>query len=151
MANRGTCRLEDLTSGIRVSGVVGSGAVTVVAVEWHGGNAVTLTFREDNGRVGEQLLYRDHEAGLSLAAAAPRAFEADGNEFKLAAEALRIRMAARFDPMLAVTSSSLEALPHQIRAVYGELLDRTPLRFLPAPTTPARARQSWRGSTSRNC
>src|SRR5919108_640565 len=40
------------------------------------------------------------------------------------------RMAARFDPMLAVHTSDLDALPHQIEAVYGELLDRTPLRFL---------------------
>ena len=50
--------------------------------------------------------------------------------FKLAAEALRIRMAARFDPMLAVHTSDLEPLPHQIEAVYGELIARTPLRFL---------------------
>lgn len=49
--------------------------------------------------------------------------------FKLAVEALRIRMAARFDPMLAVHTSTLEPLPHQIEAVYGELLGRTPLRF----------------------
>jgi superfamily II DNA or RNA helicase len=50
--------------------------------------------------------------------------------FRLAAEALRIRMAALFDPMLAVTTSDLDPLPHQIRAVYGDLLPRTPLRFL---------------------
>ena len=39
-------------------------------------------------------------------------------------------MAGRFDPMLAVHTSDLEPLPHQIQAVYGELLGRTPLRFL---------------------
>ena len=50
--------------------------------------------------------------------------------FRLAAEALRIRMAAQFDPMLAVATSDLDPLPHQIKAVYGELLPRTPLRFL---------------------
>jgi SNF2 family DNA or RNA helicase len=32
--------------------------------------------------------------------------------------------------MLAVQTSDLEPLPHQIQAVYGELLGRTPLRFL---------------------
>ena len=32
------------------------------------------------------------------------------------------------DPMLAVTTSDIEPLPHQLRAVYGELLPRTPLR-----------------------
>lgn len=39
-------------------------------------------------------------------------------------------MAARFDPMLAVHTSDLEPLPPQIEVVYGELLERTPLRFL---------------------
>jgi superfamily II DNA or RNA helicase len=57
-------------------------------------------------------------------------FDADPAEFRLAAEALRIRMAGLHDPMVAVSSSAVEPLPHQIRAVYGELLPRTPLRFL---------------------
>jgi len=39
-------------------------------------------------------------------------------------------MAARFDAMPAVSTSELEPLPHQLKAVYGELLARTPLRFL---------------------
>ena len=32
--------------------------------------------------------------------------------------------------MVAVSSSAVDPLPHQIKAVYGELLPRTPLRFL---------------------
>ncbi len=43
-------------------------------------------------------------------------------------------MAGLHDPMVAVSSSAVDPLPHQIRAVYGELLPRTPLRFLLAPT-----------------
>ncbi len=43
---------------------------------------------------------------------------------------MRIRYAALFDPMLAVTSSDPQPLPHQIKAVYGELLPRTPLHFM---------------------
>jgi hypothetical protein len=39
-------------------------------------------------------------------------------------------MAARFDPLVAVTTSDVDPLPHQIKAVYGDLLPRTPLRFL---------------------
>jgi hypothetical protein len=35
-----------------------------------------------------------------------------------------------FDPNLAVSASQIEALPHQITAVYGEMLPRQPLRFL---------------------
>ncbi|MEO0968585.1 MAG: helicase-related protein, partial [Cyanobacteria bacterium J06639_18] len=44
--------------------------------------------------------------------------------------ALRIRLAHLFDPLLAVHTSLVEPLPHQIIAVYGEMLTRQPLRFL---------------------
>jgi len=45
-------------------------------------------------------------------------------------EAYRIRLAYLFDPLLAVHTSLVEPLPHQILAVYGEMLPRQPLRFL---------------------
>ena len=124
-------RLEDITPGALVSGIAGDSPAVVIAVRWIGSNALQLTYRTESGRLDERLLYRDHEPRLTLRqAAAAYDFSADGGLFKLAAEALRIRMAARFDPMLAVHTSDLEPLPHQIEAVYGELLDRTPLRFL---------------------
>src|SRR5258708_3948802 len=124
-------KLEDLTPGAVVRGVTPAGEISVVAVKWYGSNAVNLTYRTDDGQISDQLLYRDREARLVLrAASAAYGFDGDGAHFKLAAEALRIRMAARFDPMLAVTTSDLEPLPHQIQAVYGELLDRSPLRFV---------------------
>lgn len=124
-------RLEELTPGARVSGVLVGHQVAVIDVRWHGSNAVTLTYRDDAGTVDQRLLYRDHEPSLSVAVPA-RAYALDGDAalFRLAAEALRIRMAARFDPMLAISTSDMDPLPHQIRAVYGELLPRTPLRFL---------------------
>ena len=59
-----------------------------------------------------------------------RSFTADGRLFRLAAEAERIRLAHLFDPYLAVHASHIEPLPHQITAVYGEMLPRQPLRFL---------------------
>ena len=124
-------KLEEVTPGARIAGVTGDGAVTVVAATWIGSNALRLTYRTDDGRLDERILYRDHEPRLAISkAAAAYDFGADAASFKLAAEALRIRMAGRFDPMLAVHTSDLEPLPHQIQAVYGELLDRTPLRFL---------------------
>ena len=124
-------RLEDVSPGALLGGLAGDGVVTVVAVRWIGSNALQLTYRTEDGRLDERLLYRDHEPRLTLRqASAAYDFSGDGALFKLAAEALRIRMAARFDPMLAVHTSDLEPLPHQIEAVYGELLDRTPLRFL---------------------
>lgn len=59
-----------------------------------------------------------------------RSFAADGSLLRLVAEADRIRLAHLFDPYVAVSASSIEPLPHQITAVYGEMLPRQPLRFL---------------------
>src|SRR6266540_4477361 len=124
-------RLEELTPGAIIRGLSPGEAVTVVAANWHGSSAITLTYRHATGRVAERLVYRDDEPMLSAErTAAAWAFDADGGLFRLVSEARRIRLAYLFDPMLAVHLSRLEPLPHQIQAVYGEMLPRQPLRFL---------------------
>ncbi len=57
-------------------------------------------------------------------------FDGDGHQFRLISEAHRIRLAHLFDPVLAVHTSVVEPLPHQITAVYESMLPRQPLRFL---------------------
>ena len=64
------------------------------------------------------------------AAGRPWTFDGDPDLFRLVAEAYRIRLAALFDPLLAVHTSHLDPLPHQITAVYETLLSRQPLRFV---------------------
>jgi superfamily II DNA or RNA helicase len=122
--------IEDIRAGMLLQGVVPGEAVTVIAVESRGPDAVELTYRRPSGDLGQRILGRDAEAALRAAPAAARPFDADASRFKLAAECQRIRLAGLFDPMLAVTTSDIEPLPHQLRAVYDELLPRTPLRFL---------------------
>ncbi|MGE0304268.1 MAG: helicase-related protein [Acidimicrobiia bacterium] len=124
--------LDALVAGAQVSGIDPSGVVTIVAVEWHGSAAVTLTYRDAHGQVQERLLYRSDEGTFSVVEGTERfwSFDADGGLFRLAAEARRIQLAHLFDPMLAVTTSQIDPLPHQIQAVYGEMLPRQPLRFL---------------------
>jgi superfamily II DNA or RNA helicase len=73
---------------------------------------------------GARRRFERIEAGRSYA------FDANGGLLRLASEAYRIRLAYLFDPYLAVSASQIEALPHQITAVYGEMLTRQPLRFL---------------------
>lgn len=48
----------------------------------------------------------------------------------MVSEAYRIHLAHLFDPVLAVHTSLVEPLPHQITAVYDEMLVRQPLRYL---------------------
>ena len=62
--------------------------------------------------------------------ARPWTFDADGSRFRLVSEAQRIHLAHLFDPLLAVHTSLVEPLPHQITAVYESMLPRQPLRFL---------------------
>ena len=124
-------RLDELTQGARVAGLLPDRVVTVVQIEWHGTQAVTLTFRDDQGRVDHELLYQADGERLSLVEAGRAwTFDAPGDLFRLVSEALRIRLAHLFDPYLAVHTSNLDPLPHQIQAVYGEMLPRMPLRFL---------------------
>src|SRR5256886_6637189 len=59
-----------------------------------------------------------------------RQFDADGARFRLVSEPYRIQVAYVFDPLLAVHTSLVEPLPHQITAVYEEMLPRQPLKFL---------------------
>ncbi len=126
-----SARLEDLVAGAVVDGVVPGRPVTAVAVVWHGSTAVTLTYRDADGTLGERLLYRSDEPALSLGGERARwSFDADGETFVLASEAKRISLAYLFDPMLAVHLSRIRPLPHQIRAVYGEMLPQQPLRFV---------------------
>ena len=124
-------RLEELVPGVLVSGVIGAGPVEVVSVRWHGGNALVLSYTTATGDPGHAVLRRDKESQLTLGIPGQtRAFDGDAAEWQLAAEALRIKHAALYDQMLAVATSEVQPLPHQIQAVYGELLPRTPLRFL---------------------
>ncbi|MGQ9889247.1 MAG: helicase-related protein [Aggregatilineales bacterium] len=123
--------LESLQPGLLVRGIVPGQAVTLIHVEQSGSNAVTVVYRRSDGKVGDMLLYRENEAELAVVQAERSwAFDADGALLRLVSEAYRIHLAHVFDPMLAVHTSMIEPLPHQITAVYDEMLTRQPLRFL---------------------
>ena len=124
-------KLEDLTPGASVRGILPHAAVSVVSVEWHGPDALTLVYRDPGGKVADEILYRHDEPRLAIVAhGRPWSFDGDGALFRLVAEAHRIRLAHLFDPVLAVHTSLVDPLPHQITAVYEAMLPRQPLRFL---------------------
>jgi hypothetical protein len=129
-----TPRMTDfsaLTPGTYVSGLAASGLVEVLAVEMHGTSAATVTWADQDGRTDRRVIYGDVLAALHIVESGRRwAFTADAADFLLASEAQRLRLAYLFDAMLAVHTSAVQPLPHQIRAVYGEMLPRQPLRFL---------------------
>ena len=124
-------KLEDIAKDAVIRGVQGDDVVRIVQVEPIGDSALTIYYKDSQGRLSEQMLFRSDEARLELAQAGrPWAFDAPGEDFKLGLEAYRISQAALFDPMMAVHTSNVEPLPHQISAVYEAMLPRQPLRFV---------------------
>ena len=130
-ANSPQVTLEDLQPNAAVRGILPEGLAVVVSVQWFGSEALELTYKTPTGKVANELLYRTDEARLEVVEQGrPWSFDGDGALFRLVSEALRIRLAHLFDPVLAVHTSVVEPLPHQITAVYESMLPRQPLRFL---------------------
>ncbi|MDQ6662367.1 MAG: DEAD/DEAH box helicase, partial [Chloroflexota bacterium] len=124
-------RLEELRSGVLVKGLLPGCLVSIIDVKWHGDVGGELTYKDANGRLGSELVYRESEPMLEIASdSLPWSFDADGNLFRLTSEAYRIRLAYLFDPLLAVHTSRIDPLPHQITAVYEAMLSKQPLRYL---------------------
>ena len=125
-------KLEDLKSNQSVKGLVPDAVVEVVQVDFFGADSCEVVFRKPGGGVDSQILYRSDESRLTAVKSVGegRSFDADGRLFRLVSEALRIQLAHLYDERMAVHSSNVQPLPHQITAVYEFMLNRHPLRFL---------------------
>jgi len=126
-----TTRLEDLNPDALVQGLVGREAVRIVTAEMLGDAACKVVYRAQDGALSDLLLFRSSEAELELVGDGRQwSFEGRGDLFRLVSEAARIERAYLFDPYVAVSSSTIDPLPHQISAVYEQMLPRQPMRFL---------------------
>jgi hypothetical protein len=86
--------LEQLLPDALVTGIVPDGVVTVVRVDRHGANALTVAYRTADGRINEIILYREDEPRLAVVQGGrPWSFDGDGALYRLVAEAHRIRLA----------------------------------------------------------
>jgi hypothetical protein len=59
-------KLEDLTRGSRVKGILPSVFVTILDIQWHGPTALELTYKDPFGKPGSEMIYRDHESSLDI-------------------------------------------------------------------------------------
>jgi superfamily II DNA or RNA helicase len=125
-------KLEEIVSGQSLAGIEPSGVlVSVVATVAIAEGTVRLIYQTPDGVLKERLLGRADEAAIALPTSQrPWSFDGDPEAFQLACEAKRIDLAFLFDPMMAVHTSNVQPLPHQITAVYESMLPRQPLRFL---------------------
>lgn len=100
-------------------------------MKWYGTDSLKLTYEDASGRADNRLLYRDDESQFDIETEGrPWSFIGDSGLFRMVAEARRIHLAHLFDPLLAIHTSLVDPLPHQITAVYEEMITRQPLRFL---------------------
>ena len=94
-------------------------SVIVIVVQWYGNAAAEIIFKNSKGQLASQIIYREDESQLEiLGDDLPWSFDADADRMRLISEAYRINLAHIFDSYLAVHTSSIESLPHQISAVY---------------------------------
>ena len=123
-------KLENLKPESQVKGILGKEAVKILSSQMMG-ECCQVIIRDSEGNTSEQLLFRDQESNLELISGGRKwSFKGDGEKFKLALEAERIRLAYLFDPYVAISSSDIDPLPHQISAVYEYMLNQQPMRFL---------------------
>lgn len=123
-------RLEDIKCGQILTGIEQGKCCEVIALQLIGKNSATLYYKRD-GVPQERMLTRIDEPNISIAdSGRPWNFSVPAQDFKRAAEACRISLAYLFDPMMAVHTSNVQPLPHQITAVYESMLPRQPLRYV---------------------
>jgi hypothetical protein len=60
-------RLEDLTPGSSIKGILPDNLVTVISAKWHGSSVIELTYKDAAGHLGNELIYRDREPTIEIA------------------------------------------------------------------------------------
>jgi hypothetical protein len=123
--------LVERKPGQSLVGLEPNAVATVVAVVPIAANAVRVIYTTPDGTLKDRPLNSADEPEIGLATTdRPWSFDGDGATFQLTCEAKRIDLAFLFDPMMAVHTSNVDPLPHQITAVYESMLPRQPLRFV---------------------
>jgi len=121
-------RLDEIRSGIIVAGPKWPDPVEISKVENYG-NHLRLVGATKSGKHIDQVMpiselnkIRIIEIGVDFKTESWKAF--------LALETIRYRFASLYDPLLAMNTSKVDPLPHQIEAVYGYVLRLPRIRFL---------------------
>ena len=59
-------KLEEITVGSHLTGIVGNEPVQVVAVQWYGTNVLEITYKNHMGIPGTQLILREDEESIHV-------------------------------------------------------------------------------------
>jgi len=121
-------KIEEVKPGVHIAGSKWPETVEVNKVE-NFGNHLRLIGATKSGRHVDQVIsiaelnnIRIVQVGVDFSTESWKAF--------LALETIRYRFASLYDPLLAMNTSKVDPLPHQIEAVYGYVLKLPRIRFL---------------------
>ena len=109
------------------------GPVRVIRVDPVGATRIKIEAVSLDGeeRLITRLLKREDLARVKTVSTVGKlGFDGSALNFRLAAEATRIRLAYTHDPQFAVSVARIDPLPHQLEAVYYYMLRQPRLRFL---------------------
>ena len=96
------------------------------------GQVVKLWFKDSHTGVLEPMTFpiSEVERRFEVVESGTSAFRADSETVRLLAESYRLQHAYLFNPVFATETSLIDALPHQLIAVYDHMLKQPRLRFL---------------------
>ncbi|RLC87309.1 MAG: helicase, partial [Chloroflexi bacterium] len=121
--------MPEIQTGHIVQGPRWPEPVEIKLVEDLGGYVHLVGATIGSGKHVDQLIPRDELTQLQVARVEAD-FTAPPREVFLGLEARRYRFASLYDPLLAMNTSKVDPLPHQIEAVYGYVLCLPRIRFL---------------------
>jgi len=123
---------KKLRKGAIVSSDIFPEKVEVIAFEEAGAICTVLARGLETGQIHERILNREQLDELEvLRSDAGLDFSMDARDFFLGIEANRVRLAFEFDPLFALNASRVDAVPHQLEAVYKHIVPHhTAIRYL---------------------
>lgn len=120
---------SDLEEGMLIEGSLWPEPVEIKKVDAMDGETQIIGVRLPSGTYVDANLSGEELASLSLKKIDCN-FTGESWKAFLSLEAIRYRFASLYDPLLAMNTSKIDPLPHQIDAVYGHVLRMPRVRFL---------------------
>ena len=120
--------LKNIKPGTVITGPKWPEPVEVKKID-NDGSYVHIVGATLTGRHVDQLIPIEELSDVSIRAVETD-FRSDPANVFLALETKRYRFASLYDPLLAMNTSKVDPLPHQIEAVYGYILKLPRIRFL---------------------
>jgi superfamily II DNA or RNA helicase len=121
-----------------IQGITPTEAVTIIKIQQLGNKYSVHYVGVNSQRQSSKVLSMEQLNKLHVITTDGEfSLNGDPQKFVLFAEAERINSAYQFDPLFAINCSVVDALPHQVEAVYKFLLPQPKIRFLLADDTGA--------------